>query len=475
MFNIYYIYSIFFFLLEYVYIVDLEPNPSTVIKGTYPKVCFIINVSENRSNLSFPAAYDLVISLGPRNKIADKAVMVTTVFIHEGMYIFIIDIIWQHVCSCCQIEANTACKCMLYTWQLFNLATSVYYDIMCTGSDRRDNLTKDNGLLLNLQNEIPGDINLLDQVFHSAAPAGTLLAVFKCSGGIAEPNITVIRTHTLTSDVTSENSISFHIVKDHRWSDINYLLVNRITTIAHQYYLVSCSDGYSVFSERIAFHTVGTLQTNIQPYFSSVKPEYRVSVDIDGDDVQVLRVEAVVSDLIDRRGICMYDMLIIYIYIQHAYIYVSATFSSPIYTYQLPGVVLQNVTYEMETQLSLDLPFYINNSQVMLNVSKVQETGLNTSYDVIISATAALESRSAVLRETLSLTRGRVHTVIHVDTSDTTVKATADMQLQVDKSELTISLSVTIPVLCIGGVVVVMTTCLVKRKMKKKKHIKVYW
>ena len=145
------------------------------------------------------------------------------------------------------------------------------------------------------------------------------------------------------------------------------------------------------------------------------------------------------------------------------------------YTYQLPGVVLQNVTYEMETQLSLDLPFYINNSQVMLNVSKVQETGLNTSYDIIISATVALESRSALLRETLSLTTGRVHTVIHVDTSDTTVKATADMELQVDKSELTISLSVTIPVLCIGGVVVVMTTCLVKRKMKKKKHIKVYW
>ena len=177
-----------------------------------------------------------------------------------------------------------------------NLATSVYYDMMCTGSDGGDNLTN-NGLLLNLQNVIPGDINLLDQVIHSEAPAGTLLAVFNCSGGIAEPNITVTRTHTLTSDVTSENSISFHIVKDHRWSDINYLLVNRITTIAHQYYLVSCSDGYSVSSERIAFHTVGTLQTNIQPYFSSVKPEYRVSVDIDGDDVQVLRVEAVVSDL----------------------------------------------------------------------------------------------------------------------------------------------------------------------------------
>ena len=170
----------------------------------------------------------------------------------------------------------------------------------------------------------------------------------------------------------------------------------------------------------------------------------------------------------------MYDLLIIYIYIQYACIHLCISNIFISYTYQLPGVVLQNVTYEMETQLSLDLPFYINNSQVMLNVSKVQETGLNTSYNVIISATAALESRSALLGETSSLTRGRVHTVIHVDTSDTTVKATADVELQVDKSELTISLSVTIPVLCIG-VVVVMTTCLVKRKMKKKKHIKVYW
>ena len=78
---------------------------------------------------------------------------------------------------------------------------------------------------------------------------------------------------------------------------------------------------------------------------------------------------------------------------------------------------MQNVTYEMETQLSLDLPFYISNRQVMVNVSKVRETGLNTSYDVIISATAALESVSAVFRQMFSLATGRVHTVIHVDIS----------------------------------------------------------
>ena len=84
--------------------------------------------------------------------------------------------------------------------------------------------------------------------------------------------------------------------------------------------------------------------------------------------------------------------------------------------HQLAGVDLQNVTYEMETQTFLDLPFYINNSQVMLNVSKVQETGLNTSYDVIISATAALGS--VELRQLISLSTGRVHTVIYVDRSE---------------------------------------------------------
>ena len=141
----------------------------------------------------------------------------------------------------------------------------------------------------------PGDFITHDQVIHSSAPAGTLLAVFKCFGGIAEPNITVTRTHTLTSDVGGGNSISFDVAQDHSRSDIHYLLVNRILTSAHQYYLVSCSDGQSVFSERIAFDTAHTLRTNIQPYFRSVEPQYRVPVDLGGDDVQVFEVEAVVS------------------------------------------------------------------------------------------------------------------------------------------------------------------------------------
>ena len=53
----------------------------------------------------------------------------------------------------------------------------------------------------------------------------------------------------------------------------------------------------------------------------------------------------------------------------------------------------------------------------MVNVSKVQETGpgLNTTYNVIISATAVLGS--ALLRQlpSTNITKGNVHTVIHVN------------------------------------------------------------
>ena len=85
---------------------------------------------------------------------------------------------------------------------------------------------------------------------------------------------------------------------------------------------------------------------------------------------------------------------------------------------QIGGVDLQNVTYEIEDQISptLDLPFYISNNQVMVNVSAVQETGLNTSYDVAISVTAVLGS--ALLREMTNTSTGRAHTVIHVDGSE---------------------------------------------------------
>ena len=61
-----------------------------VINGTYPKLDFDIRLLGNRSNLLFPSAYNLVISLAPRKnnyKVADKAVMMTTIFVHEGMYL----------------------------------------------------------------------------------------------------------------------------------------------------------------------------------------------------------------------------------------------------------------------------------------------------------------------------------------------------------------------------------------------------
>ena len=104
------------------------------------------------------------------------------------------------------------------------------------------------------------------------------------------------RTHTLTSDVSAGDSISFDIAQDHNQSGMHYLLVNQIKSWTDQYYLVSCSDGLSVLSERIAIHVVDNLQNaNIQPYFISVEPLYKVIVDLDGGDVEVFTVEAVVS------------------------------------------------------------------------------------------------------------------------------------------------------------------------------------
>lgn len=117
-----------------------------------------------------------------------------------------------------------------------------------------------------------------------------------CSGGVAEPNITVTRTQTLTSDASSGDSISFDIAQDYNWRDIHYLLISQIKSWAYQYYLVSCSDGLSVLNERIAFQTVDTLQSNnIQPYFESIEPLYIVVVDLAGCDVEVFKAEAVVS------------------------------------------------------------------------------------------------------------------------------------------------------------------------------------
>ena len=67
---------------------DYEQDVSVPINGTYPRLDFQLHLSGNRSNLQIPGAYNLAISLAPgRHKIADNAVMVTTIFMHEGMYV----------------------------------------------------------------------------------------------------------------------------------------------------------------------------------------------------------------------------------------------------------------------------------------------------------------------------------------------------------------------------------------------------
>lgn len=62
-----------------------EPDLSIIINGTYPKLDVEILLSGNRSNVLTPSTYYSMIVLNPRDKFADKAVMLTTISVHEGI------------------------------------------------------------------------------------------------------------------------------------------------------------------------------------------------------------------------------------------------------------------------------------------------------------------------------------------------------------------------------------------------------
>ena len=47
--------------------------------------------------------------------------------------------------------------------------------------------------------------------------------------------------------------------------------------------------------------------------------------------------------------------------------------------------------------------------------------------------------------------------------------------VETEGSQLTISLAVAIPLVCIGGVVVVIATCVMRRRKQKSKQVKIYW
>lgn len=64
---------------------DIHLPGNTVIMGTYPKLDCNLLLSGNKSNVLWPTAYNLVISLNPIAKDADKAVMVTTIIVHQGI------------------------------------------------------------------------------------------------------------------------------------------------------------------------------------------------------------------------------------------------------------------------------------------------------------------------------------------------------------------------------------------------------
>ena len=58
----------------------------TTIHGTYPKTEINLILSGNLSSMQFPAVYDLVIALNRVYDFAEKATMVTTITLHNGMY-----------------------------------------------------------------------------------------------------------------------------------------------------------------------------------------------------------------------------------------------------------------------------------------------------------------------------------------------------------------------------------------------------
>ena len=68
---------------------DLRLSENAVVTGTYPKLDYGLLLPGNRSSESSPTTYILVISLNPIAKEADKASMVTTIIVHQGIYQFI--------------------------------------------------------------------------------------------------------------------------------------------------------------------------------------------------------------------------------------------------------------------------------------------------------------------------------------------------------------------------------------------------
>ena len=132
------------------------------------------------------------------------------------------------------------------------------------------------GISLNLLPEAA-----LTQTLHIKASNGTLLGAFYCSDttGLKSP-ITVSRVRTVTSEDSANDIISFNIIKDHSNSSIYYWILQEALVTAKQYFLISCSNAFSVYSERVSI-TVGTepsAASTLQPSFKAIKQQCTVDV-----------------------------------------------------------------------------------------------------------------------------------------------------------------------------------------------------
>ena len=68
------------------------------------------------------------------------------------------------------------------------------------------------------------------------------------------------------------------------------------------------------------------------------------------------------------------------------------------------------------------------------------------------------------------------HSLLLINHANTTSNTTTGV-IEAREDQLTIALAVTIPLLCLGNVVLVIAICicLIKRRMKNKKYNKFYW
>lgn len=147
--------------------------------------------------------------------------------------------------------------------------------------------TADLEISLNL---LPKDA--LKQILPSKATKGTLLGAFRCFGtaGLKPPNITVSRTSTLLTSDSGDDIVTYDIITDQSNSYIHYWVLDAAQFVCNQYFLISCTDELSVFSEHVSI-AVDAAPQLAQPSFISVRQQYTVNVHGMVEDIPIFAIE----------------------------------------------------------------------------------------------------------------------------------------------------------------------------------------